>query len=793
MKYVSPAYQKAINLHRTQGIRNQMHAKINFGVIDQYAFGDATFTISPGVSFSSTSGIETGVNDVKDSYASWEQDFWQLNGVQKFQSNSSLDNTGYISAAVSDGNGEFSSNPYIDVSFSTLHSMVGITLQFDTVTGTCPSDFTVTAYEDGAVKNTWQITGNTDVIYQGELGIEDADRIRIEFTKTRPYNRIRIDSMLFGIAYSYSDEDIISITHNRAASPVSTELPAESLSFTLFNEDGRYNIDSQFSLLAFLQKEQVVTIQYGYDVDGQGNIEWLSQSTYWLQSWDTDGINATFTCSDVFTLLNASTYKKGSDTFDLFSLSSLAYNVLTDAGITDYWINGAELQNTRTNLPLPYDTHANCLQIIANLGKSSIEQDENGGVVFRYRDEPGPENMSAETHVQVAQAVYSYYNTERENTGGVFSTQQVPDYATWEENFFALDGSMAFLPESAPYQNNGYVSDIFPESDGDYPEPTLRFGASITLHFGSNITFGKLLVDIGSTSTQNTFSFAAYRNISPAESETPSYQRIFYGDPITGEWENGLLAFTGNFDRVERIDIVPISNPNQQRARIKRVSVDYVQPFEIVPDDIIGNPKGELLEKCSKVIYNDINFATSIDSPTEPVQTVSILPNTTTELKNSDMYYNQRFECDNPNVTIAEEEHYAYCSFIKITGTDLPAEIKWYANTLSYSYDVPYESEISEMGEVCEFNNPISSQLNPAFPDLFSRQDVADWIADYLAKRRQYTVETLGYPEVDPGDLILYNGKEATVVEANINFNQGAMRETFILRGEEKINGVANT
>lgn len=66
-------------------------------------------------------------------------------------------------------------------------------------------------------------------------------------------------------------------------------------------------------------------------------------------------------------------------------------------------------------------------------------------------------------------------------------------------------------------------------------------------------------------------------------------------------------------------------------------------------------------------------------------------------------------------------------------------------------------------------------------------------MADYLSKRRQYTVETLGYPEVDPGDLILYNGKEATVVEANINFNQGAMRETFILRGEEKLNGVANT
>ena len=194
----------------------------------------------------------------------------------------------------------------------------------------------------------------------------------------------------------------------------------------------------------------------------------------------------------------------------------------------------------------------------------------------------------------------------------------------------------------------------------------------------------------------------------------------------------------------------------------------------------------EILEKCGKVIYDSLNCIVWSGTPTEPVQTVSVSPNVLTELKNSDIYYSQRFECDDPNVVIVEEDHYAYCSFIKITGTDSPAKIKWYAYTFASSYNVPYESEIGDLGEATEFSNPISS-------DNTARQNTADWMADYLSKRRQYTVETLGYPEVDPGDLILYNGKEATVVEANINFNQGAMRETFILRGEEKLNGVANT
>lgn len=783
MKYVSPEYQKAIQLHRTQGIRNQMHAKISFGVLDQYAFGDAAFTVSPGVSFSDFSGIQTGVNDITESYASWEQNFWQLTGKQRFLNDANPYDTGYISSVVSNGAGIFLSNPYIDVSFSTPHSMVGITLQFDTVTGTAPIDFIITAYENGTLKNTWSVTGNTDVIYQGELGIEDADRIRIEFIKARPYNRIRVSSMLFGIAYSFSDEDIISITHNRAASPVSTELPAESLSFTLFNEDGRYNIDSSFSLITFLQKEQLVTIQYGYDVDGSGNIEWLSPSTYWLQSWQTDGVNATFTCKDIFNRLNTTTYKKGVLDTKMHSLRDLAAGVFSDAGITDYWADDWGLQSTFTNLPLQYDSHASNLQLIANLGRSSLEQSPEGGVIFRYREQIEPSAMGAFTF-GAPQVPYSYYVSGKVKQGGIFDTTEAPDYATFEEDFFRLDGSMRFLPQSVSYVNSGYASDVFPDRNGNYPENPTDTAPVIQLDFTRNITFGKLEIDIGESSGIDQFYIVARRDTTP-QGGTTQLTTVMQ-KYTSGTWENGKLYFKENFDRIVRLSIYCVKNPKKQRGRIKRVKVHYPMCFELTSEDIIGNPKGELLEKCSKVIYNTLHFLTWAGTPNEPIQTVSVSPNVLTELKNSDIYYAQRFECEDPNVVIEEEEHYAYCSFIKISGTTQSADVKWYANTFASSYNVPYESEISELGEVCEFDNPIVS-------DELARQDTADWMADYLSKRRQYTVETLGYPEVDPGDLILYNGKEATVVEANIDFNQGAMRETFILRGEEKLNGVANT
>lgn len=786
MKYVSPRYHKAIQLHRSQGIRNQMHAKISFGLIDQYAFRDASITVSPGVSFSDPAGIKTGVNHVTDGYASWEQNFWQLNGKQKFVSPASPLDTGFISSVVSDGNGGFSSNPYLDVSFSTLHSMVGVTLQFDTVTGTAPLDFTVTAYQNGALKNTWLITGNTDVIYQGELGIEDADRIRIEFIKTRPYNRIRVNSLLFGIAYLFSGEDIISITHNRAASPVSLELPCETLTFTLFNKNRKYDLDSSFSLVPFLQQEQTVTLQYGYDVDGQGDVEWLEQERYRLESWDTDGITAQFTCKDIFHKLVSSTYEKGVFDKQSHTVADLAASVLTDAGVEDYWLTDVMLQTTGTNLPLLYDNHGSNLQLLANLGLSSLEQSSDGGVVFRYREEPDQSAMEARTW-QAWQTAYSYYAARQSMSGGVFDQNDVPDYATWEEDFFALDGSMAFLPETSPYRNTGYVSDVFPKENGGYSESSIQLMPALTLNFGKNITFGELEVDMGGTSRLTAFHIIGEREISPAGAEHPVYETVFSKDNVPVLWENGKFYLRENFDRVAKVNLACVSNEKHQRGRIKRIKVNYTMPFSLEASDIIGDVKSEMLPRCSQVTLNTTRVSSISSLPSEPVQTVSVAPNVLTQVKHTKAYYDCQFQCDAPGAVIQQEAHYAFVSYLKITGVSQNADVKLYANTYSSESTVPYTKKINPVGDPVVIDNP----LFPANSEHAA--DAVDWLSDYLLKRYEYTAETLGYPEVDPGDLITFRGKEATVLEANINFNQGAMRETFVLRGEEKLNGVANS
>ena len=84
MRPVSNAYREAIQLHRTQGFRNAMHAEISFGVFADGAKEDSTYTISAGVAFSDADNMYRENQSVATSYAMWENDFFRLDGAQTF-------------------------------------------------------------------------------------------------------------------------------------------------------------------------------------------------------------------------------------------------------------------------------------------------------------------------------------------------------------------------------------------------------------------------------------------------------------------------------------------------------------------------------------------------------------------------------------------------------------------------------------------------------------------------------------------------------------------------------------
>ncbi len=69
-----------------------------------------------------------------------------------------------------------------------------------------------------------------------------------------------------------------------------------------------------------------------------------------------------------------------------------------------------------------------------------------------------------------------------------------------------------FASGRVPYVNSGYVSDVFPDHSGNYPENPTDTAPVIQLDFTRNITFGKLEIDIGESSGINQFYIVARRD-----------------------------------------------------------------------------------------------------------------------------------------------------------------------------------------------------------------------------------------------------------------------------------------
>jgi len=258
MYSVSSAYREAIQLHRAQGVRNRSYAQIYIGQFDASARGDATLFINDGgVDYSNFSSVNTDAVQGA-AYATWEQDFFRLDGAQRFLPERAADweDQGFVSARLSGADGNFAEPVVLTISFSGLHRMSGITLLFDDTSDAYVSEFTMSTYLNDDLVETHDIV-NTDAKYEGILTLTEHNRMVITFyTTARPYQRLRLQSILFGIGFVYSNDEIMDVALKRATSPVSLELPSNQLHFSLYNEDGIFTPDSPSSVSSFLSQEE---------------------------------------------------------------------------------------------------------------------------------------------------------------------------------------------------------------------------------------------------------------------------------------------------------------------------------------------------------------------------------------------------------------------------------------------------------------------------------------------------------------------------------------------------------
>ena len=373
---------------------SESEIELSMRITDPDAYEDASASCDNKIYFAQTGDIVSGVDYVMTPTLTLEQNLWLLDGNGKVLNTDNYGTNRYISNYRCELDKTFTTIPVISIAFSQVFTKLlqGITIVWSTLWDEYAEEFVVTAYNGNTVVATKTITDNTSVKTIVYMDIVNYDRITIEIKRwSLSYRRARIEEVVIGIDKTFGKSDLFSYSHSQTVNPLSTELPKIEVSFAIDNSDNSYNPHNTENISKYLIERQEVKVRYGYKINNK--VEWIDGGKVYLSEWDApqDGMTADFKASDLLEFMRK-TYYGGTYYPNGRSLYDLAVDVLTDADLplnkdgSVKWQIDDSLKNINTVAPLPIDTHANCLQLIANAGGCAIYQNRQGVLVIEKRN-----------------------------------------------------------------------------------------------------------------------------------------------------------------------------------------------------------------------------------------------------------------------------------------------------------------------------------------------------------------------------------------------------------------------
>lgn len=305
--------QTSVSYNPFSDIR-QVGIGFTFGVVAPDAAETAQASSSLQAVYSQLNQTHNENERLSKKFATLEKDLFLLDG--SFSLYPSPDEvktlqTGWLSEQLSDENGVFAEgdNPWLQFFFSENQSSYGFTVISDEY---LPED-----YASEIQVTTWNAAGEIikqDTFYPDnwkyivDMATTDYRKLRIDFLKTsKPFRRVRIAEVIFGVKYEYDRTNIISSDSKQAVSLWSENLPSSEFTVTIDNSKQLYNMVNPSGLYAYLQEGQ--TMDWFLEINGE-KIPMGARHFTNAKSND-GGLTATITFNDWLLLLDNVKYNHG--------------------------------------------------------------------------------------------------------------------------------------------------------------------------------------------------------------------------------------------------------------------------------------------------------------------------------------------------------------------------------------------------------------------------------------------------------------------------------------------------
>ncbi|MCU6748053.1 hypothetical protein OCV51_10385 [Faecalicatena acetigenes] len=711
--------------------RNRGYIKVTIGVVNSNAQNSAVLDEKTNLAYYADGNKIFDGYTVSKVYATAEQNFAKVDGTMYFLPGPEEQYTFYNNGLVTD---QLLGDVYISFPGAAGLDIKGLTINFGEY---YPTEFTIET-DEGIQSYT-----NDKQLFVTEDAFDGITYIIIHpISLVNGQGRLRIYNMTMGIANTFMNDKVMNCSIKDYISPITETIPSKDISVTIENQDLYYSPDNPESAIAYMEIGQEMKVAFGYDVSGNGNIEWLPETTGYLNTWTANDVQAKFTATDRFYQLDDIFYG-GLYRPDGITLYDLALEVLHSAGINDerkYYLD-SYLKKIIVYNPIPDVKHSEALQIIANAGRCVLYEDRQNKIHMRSAFVP---DMTATVNNK----------TDYSSIKNLLKSNKKDAYAIASKDFSVVDGSLFFMADDGDYKETGYVSNSIANANGDFEENPV---ITITLESGFDV-FGLII---------------NFRNVAPQEFVIRTYYEDVIVDTITVQ--NPELNFISErqFMQFNKMEIEFTKGHPDARITVDNILINDVTDYRLTRTmDLQSNPTGIRQEKIKTISVKKTNYRKSQEGFRELFSEKITL---TQDMEHT-VYFSipsYGFKAsikDNSTISVQILESSNYFVKVKFSKVTKQTEIELVIEGYEYVADETFlKVNHNVNGQEIQWSNPLISTENHA-------KDLEEWIASYYLGDVEYDLSWRGDPRTDANDLFyleLKDREDALIrnYENTLNYN----------------------
>lgn len=298
--------------------------------------------------------------------------------------------TGYISNEMTDNEGNYTTNPILSVTLSAVVKNIEyLSIQFaGGIDTSYPKSFKIRTYDSNNElinEHIFDMTKQTGLpLLVATIGDKGVKKVEFEFVGTMcPHRRSRLNKVMFGKAEEVEKHYLQDWKIDDKASLVADSIPTKTLTYSVINYDGDYDIDNPGNKIPKNYGDVLVMFTFGMEKDGLW--KYAPTKTFNLTDISTtpDGV-ITFDCGS---LLDTLTKTYDHDIYEgPRTIKEIISNLLVFSNVSTDQCELNDFSEYKINIPLPEAPVREIIQRLAFSCGATLTVNDDNKIIFSKKN-----------------------------------------------------------------------------------------------------------------------------------------------------------------------------------------------------------------------------------------------------------------------------------------------------------------------------------------------------------------------------------------------------------------------